>query len=366
MTRRIVILGCALAAIAVAAAAALASGASTGAQANLDKYRAVPQFTAPGPAFDAKAKAGGKTVFIIPASSGIPFVSTIANNIKTVGGLTGVKVTIWDNQGQPSQWVQGMNAAISQKASAIVLLAGNDPAGLQPQIKAAKAKGIPTIVAHLYDIHQKPAPNVGGVVNIPYNIAGQLIADQAIVGTGGKANAVVVTINQVKSTIPMVAGIRSQFAQFCKGCKLSFTDVTIADVATKIQPNVQAALTGDSNVNYVICLYDSAEAPFAEAAIRAAGRTGKVHVSTFNGTPSVMKEVKSNQIVAMDVAENLDWIAYAIMDQSMRVMGGLKPVADEHVPVRVFDSSNISQSGASFTSGWGDYAGGYKKLWQMK
>jgi ribose transport system substrate-binding protein len=148
-----------------------------------------------------------------------------------------VKVTTWQNQGQPSQWVQGMDAAIAQKANAIVLLAGNDPAGLQPQIKAAKAKGIPTIVAHLYDEKQPSAPNVGGVVNIPYNVAGRLIADQAIVDTKGKANALVVTINQVKSTVPMVAGIKAEFAKYCNGWNLQFTDVTIGDIATKIQPN---------------------------------------------------------------------------------------------------------------------------------
>jgi ribose transport system substrate-binding protein len=348
---------------AIATGAAVAAG-TDGAQANIAKYRAAPKFVAPGPAFDAKAKAGGKTIFLIPSSSQIPFVSTISNNMKRIAALAGVKTTIWQNQGQPSQWVQGMNAAISQKASAIVLLAGEDPAALQPQIKAAKAKGIPTIVAHLYDDNQKAAPNVGGLVNIPYNVAGQLIADAAIVGTNGKANALVVTINQVKSTVPMVAGIKSQFAKFCKGCKLSFTDVTIADVATKIQPNVQSALASDPSINYVICLYDSAEAPFAEAAIRAAGRTGKVKISSFNGTPNIMKEVKKGDIVAADVAENLDWIGYAIVDQSMRIMGGLPPVKNARVPVRYFDSSNIAQAGSGFTSGFGSsYIAGYKKLW---
>ena len=353
--------------VAPAAIAAAVAANADGAQANLNSHRQVPHFVAPGAAFDAKAKAGGKTIFVIPASSQVPFVSTISNNMTRIAKLAGVKTTVWQNQGQPSQWVQGMNAAVAQKANAIVLLAGNDPAGLQPQIKAAKAKGIPTIVAHLYDDNQRSAPNVGGLINIPYNLAGQLIADQAIVGTKGKANALVVTINQVKSTVPMVAGIKSQFAQFCKGCKLAFTDVTIADIATKIQPNVQAALTADPGINYVICLYDSAEAPFAEAAIRAAGRTGKVKISTFNGTPSVLKEVKKGDIVTMDVAENLEWIGYAIVDQSMRIMGGLPPVKNARVPVRVFDKSNISQAGSSFTSGWGNsYIGGYQKLWGLK
>jgi ribose transport system substrate-binding protein len=356
----------AVAAVSIAAAVAATSASVTGAQANLNRYKAVPKFVAPGPAFDARAKARGKTLFIIPASSQVPFVSTINNHIRRIATPIGVKVTTWQNQGQPSQWVQGMNAAIAQKASAIVLLAGNDPAALQPQIKAAKAKGIPTIVAHLYDENQPSAPNVGGVVNIPYKVAGRLIADQAIVDTKGDANAVVVTINQVKSTIPMVAGIREEFGKYCQGCKLKFTDVTIADIATKIQPNVQAALTADPNINYVIALYDSAEVPFVAAAIRAAGRIGRVKVSTFNGTPEMLKLVKQGDIVNMNVGENLEWIAYAVVDQSMRIMGGLKPVKSEHVPVRVFDRSNIGQAGPKFTSGWGNtYVSGYRKLWRL-
>ena len=358
---------CAAAAVAIAAAVASSGASIAGAQANLRKYKAVPKFTPPGPAFDAKAKAGGKTLFIIPASSQVPFVATIANHIKRIATPVGVKVTTWQNQGQPSQWVQGMNAAIAQKASAIVLLAGNDPAALQPQIKAAKAKGIPTIVAHLYDENQPSAPNVGGLINIPYKVAGTLIADQAIVDTKGKANALVVTINQVKSTVPMVAGIRGEFRKYCGDCKLTFTDVTIPEIATKIQPNVQAALTRDPGINYVIALYDSAEVPFVAAAIRAAGRIGRVKVSTFNGTPEILKMVKQGDIVSMNVGENLEWIAYSVVDQSMRIMGGLKPVKSEHVPVRVFDGTNIAQAGSKFTSGWGTtYIRGYKKLWGLR
>ena len=98
----------------------------------------------PGPAFDAKAKAGGKTIFVIPASSQVPFVSTIANHIKRDRARSaGVKVTIWQNQGQPSQWVQGMNAAIAQKANAIVLLAGNDPAGAPAADQGGEGEGDP-------------------------------------------------------------------------------------------------------------------------------------------------------------------------------------------------------------------------------
>jgi ribose transport system substrate-binding protein len=354
---------------AVAAAAALSGTAAdvAGAKAQLNRFRAVPKFVPPGPAFDARKAVRGKSLFVIPASSQVPFVATIDRHMKTIARKVGLRYTSWQNQGQPSQWVQGMNTAVAQGADAIVLLAGNDPASLQPQIRAAKAKGIPTIVAHLYDVNQKPAPNVGGLVNIPYETAGRLIADYAIVDTNGNTNAIVITINQVKSTIPMVRGIRSEFAKYCDGCKLKFTDVTIPELATKIQPNVQAALTADPGINYVIALYDSAESPFAEAAIRAAGKTGRVKISTFNGTPEILKKVKDGDIIAMDVGENLDWIAHAIMDQSMRIIGGLKPVKNPRVPLRVFDDSNIAQTGPRFLGGFGKgYPTGYERLWKLR
>ena len=40
----------------------------------------------------------------------------------------GFKFITWENQGQSSQWVQGMDAAVNQKVDLIDLLAGTDPA----------------------------------------------------------------------------------------------------------------------------------------------------------------------------------------------------------------------------------------------
>jgi ribose transport system substrate-binding protein len=160
----------------------------------------------------------------------------------------------------------------------------------------------------------------------------------------------------VKTTIWQNQGQPSQWVQGMN-----------AAVAPNSQPTDLAAHPANPTKNHLMCVYDSAVAPFAAAAIRAAGRTGKVKISTFNGTPNIMKEVKKGDIVSADVGENLEWIGYAIVDQSMRIMGGLKPVADEHVPVRLFDRSNIAQAGSNFTGGWGkSYISGYKKLWGVK
>ena len=352
--------------------AATSSGATKAgvehAKAQIAKYRAVPEFQPPGPAFDAREVAAGKTLLSIPASSAVPFVQTIQDGMKELSGQVGMSFIDWPNQGKPVQWVQGMNQAIDRKADVVNLLAGINPGALGPQIAKAEAGGAKVIASHLYDVNQ-PATNGADSVSIYYEQAGRLLADWVIAKTEGDANVLAVTINEVVSTKPMMHGIQDEFAKHCgDSCKLSTVNTAIADVATRIQPQVQSALVKDPNINYVIALYDSAEAPFVVAGIRQAGAKDRVKVVTFNGTPSVLKMVKSGD-VEMDVGESLDWISYGIMDQVMRLAGGLDPVADPKLPIRIFDSSNVDETGTPPTDsqGYGDgYRDGYMKLWGLK
>lgn len=353
-------------------ASAPASGAAKAgvayANAQLDKYRAVPRFQAPGPAFDAKRAAAGKTLLSIPASSSIPFVQTIESGLKAISGQVGMSFIDWPNQGRPVQWVQGMSEALDRKANVIDLLAGINPAALGPQVAKARSAGVRVVASHLYDVNQ-PATNGVDSVSIHYEQAGRLLADWVIAKTGGKANALVVTIDEVVSTKPMMTGIQDEFAKHCgSGCKLSTVNTAIADVATRIQPQVQSALVKDPSINYVIALYDSAEAPFVVAGIRQGGATGRVKVVTFNGTPSVLKLVQSGA-VEMDVGESLDWISYGVMDQVLRLAAGKPAVKDPKLPIRVFDKGNVGDTGTPpvDSKGYGtSYRDAYMKLWGIK
>ena len=338
------------------------------AKAQIEKYRAVPEFQPPGPAFDAKQAAAGKTLLSIPASSSIPFVQTIQNGMKEISGQVGMNFIDWPNQGKPVQWVQGMNQAVDRKANVINLLAGINPGALGPQIAKAEEAGASVVASHLYDVNQ-PATNGADSVSIYYEQAGRLLADWVIAKTGGKANVLAVTINEVVSTKPMMTGINDEFAKHCgSGCKVSTINTAIADVATRIQPQVQSALVRDPGINYVIALYDSAEAPFVVAGIRQAGAKGRVKVVTFNGTPSVLKLVQSGD-VEMDVGESLDWISHGVMDQVMRLASGMEPVKDPKLPIRIFDKQNVNETGTppGDSTGYGDsYRDGYMKLWGLK
>lgn len=337
------------------------------AAAEIDKYRAVPEFQAPGTPIDARKLAGGKTLMSIPASSSIPFVQTLQNGVKSLSEELGVTYVDWPNQGKPVQWVQGMDAGVDRKVDAINLMAGIPPNGLAPQIKAAKSAGIPVIASHLYDVDQ-PADQDVDTVDVPYEQAGRLLADWVIAKTKGKANTLVVKIDEVESTKPMMEGINGEFSDKCgDGCKVSTINVAIADVATRIQPQVQSALLKDPTINYVIALYDSAEAPFVVSAIKQAGASDRVKVVTFNGTPSVL-EMVANGDVEMDVGENLEWISYAVMDQSLRLMAGEEPIDDPKLPLRVFDKDNVAEAGTppKDNQGYGDaYIAGYRELWGL-
>jgi ribose transport system substrate-binding protein len=350
-----------------AASSSSGNDAVAAAQKELDAVRAVPSFAAPGKAFDAKAAVAGKTLLDIPSSSSVPFVKTMGDGVKALSAEVGLKYLNWPNQGKPVQWVQGMNSGIDRKVAAINLMAGINPASIGPQIKQAKAQDIDVMAAHLYDVADTPATGVD-TLSVPYEKAGRLLADWVVTKTKGDAHTLVVKIDEVVSTKAMMKGITDVFSQACGSkCPVSTINVALADLATKITPQVQSSLVKDPKIKYVIALYDSAEAPQVVAAIKSAGKTSSVKVVTFNGTPSVLKLVKSGD-VEMDVAENLEWNAYAITDQAMRLIANLPPVKDPKLPLRVFDSSNVDEAGtnAETAEGFGkEYVAGYRKLWGL-
>jgi ribose transport system substrate-binding protein len=360
----------AAAAAALAAVAILAlpaSAAVPGPIANaVRSYEAVPAFKAPGPAIDA-SKARGKTIFIIPESSSIPFISTIDKSIVKVAKLVGVKTTVYTNQAQPSEWAAGMNQALAQKPDLIMLQGAPDPRVLQPQLAAAQKAGIPVLVTHFFEESDPLPPNVNALVRVQFNQAARLEADYTITDTGGKANVLIVTSNEVPIAKGMLNAMKQEFAKCGSSCKYTIVNVPIPDWATKIQTEVQSALVRNPEINYVIPFVDGM-AQFTAAGITSAGKTGKVKISTFNGTPFALKMIQDGNVLAMDVGENLDWLGWADMDQALRMLVGAKPVYSEHTPLRVFDKSNVAQTGRPprDSTGYGNaYVAGYKKLWGL-
>jgi ABC-type sugar transport system substrate-binding protein len=238
-----------LAAVASAAAMgflaepALADDAADGlarAKEALMKYTSTPQFVAPGEAFDAKKCAVGKKMMSIPNNSANPFLKGIIDREKAAGAKVGLEVTEWENQGQPSQWIQGVELAIRDKYDIIDLISGIDPGTIAPQLEAAKAAGVKVMTSHFYDPSFEQHPVVSSSLTIGFGEIGTILANWAAVATEGKANIAIIVSNEVPPTIPLVANFKKELAANCPQCQIKQEiNVGVTEWGTKIQPAVR-------------------------------------------------------------------------------------------------------------------------------
>jgi ribose transport system substrate-binding protein len=337
------------------------------AQALINQYSGDPSFVSPGPNI-AVAKVKGKTVFSIPANSGVAFVETVDQVMGSYAKALGLKYIDYPNQQEQSQQVAGMNQAIADKVNAIDLEGGINPVTLKPQIEAAKAAGIPTVDTGERDSNQSTSPYVAAYAFAPFYLSGELMAAWAVTQTKGEANILVVTSNADVSSASVQAGVNAELKATCPDCKTTATNVNPVDWATELQSTVQGSITGDPGMNYILPVFDSMAVLGVDAAITGAGKIGRIHVASFNGTPAVVDTISksSSDIVSMDVGENTSDVAMAGLDDLMRVMLKMKP-GNEVMDARVIDAANVSQTGAPKAvsgKGYGNaYIVGYAKTW---
>jgi len=338
----------------------------------IEAHKAVPKFTPPGPAFDAK-KLAGKTIFNIQETSANPFTNGITRAIKEVCQKVGIKFIDYPNQGQHTQWVQGMNTAITMKADVITLLGGAmNTKYMLPQAKAAYEAGIGIVTVVNEDLSQPKGPYVTARVGQPYAASAKLDADWVIMHSNCDTDVLVLTSDEVEGGITEVNAIKKEFAELAPCVKLRFANAPVPEWSTKIAPVVTPLVQANKNLKWIIPLYDSM-CQFVVPAIRMAGGYDRVKIATFNGTPFVLKMMQDDPDgpVSMNVGESLAWLGYGAMDQAMRIMAGVPVVesGDEHIPLRVFYKENVHETGTppTYEDGYGDeYIPGYMKLWGLQ
>lgn len=340
-------------------------------KANVEKYKGLPSFTAPGPSVDV-SKLKGKSMFVIPLVPN-PFNESIQNTMRDIAQRVGMKFTLYPNQGQASQWVQGMNQAITAKPDIIVLSTAPDPRVLQPQLQAAKKAGIPVLVTHFYDDSSPVPPQCEGcaagvtaLVTAPFNVAGKAAADWIIADSGGKANTLVIGGADILPSPATVDTVKQEFQTNCPGCKVTVANIPVSEWNTKTQGEVQAALNKDPNINYVYPLYDAMVAG-AVPAVQTLGRANSVKVVSYNGSPYVLRYIQQKNIAAMDVGEDTVGIGYASMDQAFRILNRM-PTVPERTPIRIWDSTNVNDAGKPPKTGVGygnALPDGFQKLWGL-
>lgn len=365
-------------ALAAGAATALLSFVSYGARADdaslaeakslVESHMQVPQFEPTMPAFDAVACAKDKKLLSIPVSSTIPFVQGVEEGLIETGKTLGLEVMHWKNQGNPTQWVQGVEYAISNNFDAIDLFGGIIPSAIGPQVERARAAGIKIFGASYSDTTQEGDSLADVTLAQPYSEAGRIIAAWIAAQTDGKANVLIIGSDDIQQSQPFQKAIGEALDKFCDGgCSHRYANVNIPDWATKIQSTVQSALLADPTINYVVPLYDSMS-QFVLPALAITGKKDTVKIASFNGTPEVLDMVRNGD-VEMDVGESLSWMARSMLDGYVRGMCGMEGGDTLNVPLRIFTKANVEDAGvpAAFNKGYGDSdVEGFNKLWGVK
>jgi ribose transport system substrate-binding protein len=336
------------------------------ASAQVAAYKALPKFTLKRPAFNARA-ARGKHLFVLPTSSSIPFVVTIEKGMRDVAKRFGITYTEYSNKGGQPEWTAGINQAIARKPDLLALVGSPLPSLLQPQLKAAKKAGLKILDTNFFPDRTPKQPNIDALVTAPFAKAAQLMADWTIVDSNGKATVAIVTDRSVVPAAPLIEkAFAAELRKRCSTCTLArVVNIPFLEAATKLQTAVASELTSNPSINYIVPVFDLF-AQWVGPGIVSAGRTGKVKIVTFNGSPFALKMIQDNQHVAMDVGQDLAWLGWANMDQAMRLMTGRRPLAHEPTPLRIFDRTNVHQAGNPpvYDRGYGNaYKKGYLKLW---
>lgn len=336
----------------------------------IDDHEGIEAWEYPADAFDAK-KAAGKTIFSIQENSTNPFTNTVVAGMREVADMVGVKIVDYPNQGQRTQWIQGIQQAISRKVAAIVLSGGTiGPIYFKEQAVAAERAGIPIITVVDRDLTQDAQPNTAARVSQPYAEAARLDADWIIKQTKCDANVLVLTTNEVIAGDIGSRAAQDEFDKHCgDGCKTKFVNVPLSQWSTKIGTTTQTEVSSNPDLNYVFPLYDPM-AQFVVPAIQLGGGITRVKVATYNGTPGILRMIQTGDTVEMVVGENEIHLGYAAMDQAMRLMIGVDPISDGDfgIPLRVFDDSNVDETGnpPEYGVGYGDeWRAGFLEAWGL-
>lgn len=338
----------------------------------IEEHSAAPEFTPPGPAFDA-SQLKGKTIAIVAIDLRVPTLADVVANAKIAADLLGLKVTVFDAKSQATLMQQGMQQAIDNNADAII----SDGLVMQvvaDQIKEAKDKGIPTIdVVNAPPVADVPGqgsdPNIFGNVSPDAELGGQLIAAAAISSTDGEAKVQVMNTSELTAAAAIAESI-TKTIESCETCEVvSTTDTALNDWSTQIPGLTATQIRSNPDINFILPIYD-AMGIFATTGVQQAAATGKVWVASQDGSPAALALVKQGDVFVANVAKSSAWAAWAAVDQAMRGMLEMEP-ADPVLPIRYVDSGALEGVDTSTSESVDEalfgptYQDGYKELWGL-
>ncbi len=281
-------------------------------------------------------KARGKKVLYTAISLKIPYFQSVLKTLRSAASDPGVTIDGCDGNFTPANISACVTQAISQHYDAIVL--DNIPVDLIGQgAVALKSAGVQIISAEAEDL--PPANGVtyagtGGPTML------QAAANWVIADSGGKASVLLVQQNDTPLQIKYITDyVTPTFTKNCPDCQVQTINVTAAQLGS-LGTQVSTALLKNTKINYVLSEFD-ANVQYVVPGLQNSPRGKNIKLVGAIGDLAALQRVSSGQFQRADVQVSPSYAAWAVLDQTIRVLTGATPWVRLNTPYRIFDETNI-------------------------
>jgi ABC-type sugar transport system substrate-binding protein len=329
----------------------------------------VPAWKAGGPSFSAK-NLSGKSVFLL-ATPNNQFSESFISGVKAAAKAAGMKFSSAGSADSIStQNDQDIENAVTDKASVIIVEA-IDPTTLSSAILKAHKAGIPVIETFIGNPAIPPASETSiGVfadATYCYSCTGKLSAEYEILKRDGDVHSVVQQYPGSPPSDATAAGWKAGISEYCpKTCTISYDNVTSsAQTTQQIQSGGQVAAQ-NPKINTIFPVYDY-QMGFILPELNAAHASSRIDLLSENADLAQMQEMAAGTSVKVDVGNPVSWDGWGAMDEALRALEKLPAVANEELPVRLFDTANVDSVNLKADPGsWygaPNYVHDYEQLW---
>jgi hypothetical protein len=377
----------------VSSASANSSGhaASTISKATLAKVKAevtkaqeAPKWYAPGPAVNAKKALKNKTIVTFPISSEIDACNTKGQQgyLDAEASKLGAKVIPLQSNSGPPGWQADLSEAITDKASAVVMLCGPSAGALATQLATLKSDHIPVVDGNYNQIGPNPDfpfTNLSAESGVNTIQGVQTDLADALVNLKGKpAKILFLDSTQVAQDSGAYGGLKSAIKTWCpSSCSIVKTEYFGTQVWSS--PTETSAITSDlqanPSINTVIVTFDGMTDGIESTVQSAAATHPGLKMYAWGGGLAEIKDVQTSSTFVGDSGPDEKWDAYDQLDQTIRLLAhkAAAPVAKEVAPNLFFTKSNAKifsvggngtvYSDQAFSNG--AFVKDFLKLWEV-
>jgi hypothetical protein len=341
-----------------------------------------PKWSAPGPAVNAKSALKGKTIVTFPISSEIDACNTKGQQgyLDHEASALGAKVIALNSNTGPAGWQANLSQAVTDKASAVVMLCGPTAAAIAPQLATLKADHIPVVNGNYNQTGGNPAFPTTNIdaesgVNTIQGVTTDL-ADALANLNGTPAHILFLDSTQVAQDSGALGGLKAAIKTWCPStCTIEKTEYFgTQDWSSPSETSeITSDLQGDPKINTVIVTFDGMSDGIESTVASDAATHKGLKMYAWGGGLAEIKDVGTGGTYAGDSGPDEKWDAYNQLDQVIRLLShkAAAPVAKEIAPNIFFTKSNaasfsVGGAGTTYSDkafGNGAFVTDFLKLW---